>query len=401
MATIEMRCPNCGGKMQLVNNQFTCQNCRTMMLNIVDAKIDADVTVMSPEEFARKIEESKRQFVVNINDNIKVFDVDTLVVNKRIQDATKALEVRKFDEVFSILNGIANTILSVERLRFLAEFNVVNEYELSFYDGYIDGNDHYSNIIGLADEQTKATYKKLADYCREQYDTKRRIESEIKEVEKLLSVKLYQEAIAYTKEMCRKYPQTALSWAYACEVKCNISSNYNCNLEFSMMEKCPDYSEANLPAALGCKIYNFANLANSYSGEYAEHTKYLGRVAGCMWGTILALALYGGSFLITNDFYNGIGPLMILLGVAIYVGALVLFIATIVNIVSAIKSNKAEKRLRKSYNAALNLIPNKIKETYRANCPKKKRKFFVLAIIAWLVIVALGIAIIIKKEVLL
>ena len=43
-----------------------------MILNIVDAKIDADVTVMSPDEFARKIEESKRQFVVNINDNLTV-----------------------------------------------------------------------------------------------------------------------------------------------------------------------------------------------------------------------------------------------------------------------------------------------------------------------------------------
>ena len=85
MAVVEMKFPNCGGKMGLINNQFMCPNCRTMVLNIMDAKIDADVTVMSPDEFAKKIEESNRQFVVNINDNIQVFDVQTKIINKKLQ----------------------------------------------------------------------------------------------------------------------------------------------------------------------------------------------------------------------------------------------------------------------------------------------------------------------------
>lgn len=83
-----MKCPNCRGEMTLINGQFTCPFCRTTLLNIVDAKIDADVTVMSPDEFAKRIEESKRQFVVNINDNLQVFDINTMVINKKIKDAT-------------------------------------------------------------------------------------------------------------------------------------------------------------------------------------------------------------------------------------------------------------------------------------------------------------------------
>ncbi len=391
MAVVQMKCPNCGGTMGLVNNQFICSNCRTMMLNIVDAKIDADVTVMSPDEFARKIEESKRQFIVNINDNLKVFDVNTMVINKQIQDATSSLARGEFDQVMASLSSVPSDILSAERLRYLAEFRVKNEYELSFHDGYIDENPHFKNIIRLADDQTRATYQKIAYYCREQYDTKRRIEAEITEVNKLLDVKLYQEAIAYTKEMCKKYPQTALSWAYACEVKCTISSNYNGNLEFSMMEKCPDYSESKLPMVLREKINKFSNLSKNYESEYKDHVAHLGYLAGCMWATVLSLILY--AFIGSKSGNDGS---MILLGVAIYVVSLGSFIATIVNIVQCIKIGKRVKQLRKQYNAAVNLIPNKIKKQYCANCASSKKGGYIFAIVFWFIAVAVSVYIIVN-----
>lgn len=396
MATVQMKCPNCGGTMALINNQFRCSYCRTTILNIIDAKIDADVTVMSPDEFARKLEESKRQFVVNINDNLKVFDVNTMVINKKIQDATLALDKGDFSAVLSILEGLHEDILSVERLRFLAELKVKNEYELSFHDGYIDTinysygkSDHYSNIIKLADEQTRATYQKLAKYCREQYDTKKHIEAEITEVNKLLSVKLYQEALAYTKKMCRKYPQTALSWAYACEVKCNISSNYNGNFEFSMMKKCPDYSEAQLPSALKNKISNFVQLSNSYSNACAEHTTKLGCLAACMWGAVLAFAL---SNILMNRNNGGI----FLIGWVLYVVFLVCGIASIVCTCKSISAGKSERKIRKHYNAEINLIPNQIKEQYKANCSKSKRKLFRFAIEFCFLAIAISIFVIVK-----
>lgn len=397
MATIQMKCPNCGGTMTLANNQFICPNCRTMMLNIVDAKIDADVTVMSPDEFAQKIEKSKKQFVVNINDDLKVFDVNTMVINKKIQDATQALNAGRFSEVSSLLNGVPNDVLSAERLRFLAQYSAKNEYELSFHDGYIDTNaygrqdSHFANIMKLADEKTKATYQKLADYCREQYDTKVRIEKEIKEVEELLSVKLYQEAIAYTKEMCRKYPTTALSWAYACEVKCRISSNYNGNIEFSMMEKCPNFSKVNMPRALTEKINNFQSLSRSYSCEYEEHTKKMMVLAGCMWVAILALGLYALMMAFAGN-HGGV----VLIGALVYLVGLVSFITTIVFTVKSIKAGNEERRARNSYTSQSNLVPERIRKQYQANCSEGKRKFIIFALIIGFIVIAVGIISFIK-----
>ena len=138
MSIVQMKCPTCGGSMSLENNQLACPYCGTMILNIIDAKIDADVNVMSPEEFARKIEESKRQFVIKLDNELKVFDVDTIIYNKKIKDATEQLLCGFYGEVEKTLTDVPDTILAAERLRYLAEFKVKNEYELSYYDGDID-----------------------------------------------------------------------------------------------------------------------------------------------------------------------------------------------------------------------------------------------------------------------
>ena len=396
MTVVQMKCPNCGATMELVNNQFRCPNCRTMILNIVDAKIDADVTVMSPDEFARKIEASKRQFVVNIDDKLKVFDVNTMVINKKIQDATYALDNGDFGAVLSILEGLPEDILSVERLRFLAKYKVKNEYELSFYDGYIDTRYNYSNIIKLADDKTKATYQKLAEYCRDQYDTKKSIEAEITEVDKLLAVKLYQEAIAYTKEMCRKYPQTALSWAYACEVKCSISMNYNCDFEFSMMEKCPDYSKTAVPEKLGYKMYCFADVVGEYSAKYDEYTNHFGITAGCLWGMMLSLAIcfFINSNVIPIDMRNN--PLLILMGIIIYCISLFAFIVAAYSFVKAIKCGAQQRKLKKEYKKMKNLVPKRLGELYRFHYSTLKRNLFSFIFFLWFAVFVAGVIMIVK-----
>lgn len=308
MAIVEMRCPNCGGIMDLVDNQLKCRNCRTTMLNIVDAKIDADVTVMSPEEFAKKINESKRRFVVNLNDDFKVFDIDTMVINKKIQDATTALEKRKFDKVEPLLSGVPHNIFSAERLRFLAHYSVINEYELSFYDGYIDGNKHYDRLIYLADKQTKETYIKLANYCRRQYNMKRKMQSDVKEVDKLLEVKLYKEAVIYAREMCKKYPQFAFSWLYLCNVNHTADRNYEGLNEYNMMRNCVDYSEDMLPDFVReriqkaqYKVYNYYESRNKFS--WAE-----------VLGNLYFLIFVGILFFQRNAFGSGL-PLQIFLGI--------------------------------------------------------------------------------------
>lgn len=127
MAIVQMKCPNCGGAMEFVNNQYVCPHCNSIVLNIVDAKIDADVSIIDAEEFARKIEESKRQFVVRINDRLEVFDVDTKIINKKIQDASKYLAEGKYYNALSCLNDIPNDILSAERIGLFTMYNYRGE----------------------------------------------------------------------------------------------------------------------------------------------------------------------------------------------------------------------------------------------------------------------------------
>lgn len=364
MAVVEMKCPNCGGKMGLINNQFMCPNCRTMILNIMDAKIDADVTVMSPDEFAKKIEESKRQFVVNINDNIQVFDVQTKIINKKIADATALLESGDFDKVESALSDVPDTVLSAERLRFLSQYKARNEYELSYYDGYIDvenrryggtcPNTHYQNILKLADEQTRATYIKIAAYCREQFDTKKKIEEEIKEVEGLLAVKLYTDAVAYAKEMCRKYPQTVLSWAYLCTVKYTISNNYNCDAEYTMMQKCVDYTEEKIPSFLKDKI---AQAQKKVDQHYAGKKTF----AWCFFGVGALTTIVAGLFYfqqITSSTGNGglilIGILSYLLQLGCGLGVLGCLFSSLGYLGCFISNSDAEK--------AVQLLPLEVKK---------------------------------------
>ena len=169
MAIVEMKCPNCGSPTVIENGQFVCKHCGTMLVNIVDAKINDDAVLISAEEFAKKIEESKQNFIVRIDDKFEVFDVNTKVINKKIKDGIGLLEQEKYNEVLDLLKDIDTPVLSVERLRYLAYYKARNEYELLFTDGYINGY-NFKKLLKLCDAQTEATYKKIETFCRENYD---------------------------------------------------------------------------------------------------------------------------------------------------------------------------------------------------------------------------------------
>ncbi len=263
MAFVMLDCPNCGGQMERGNNQYRCPYCGAEALYIVDAKINGDIDIITPEEFGKQLDESRKQFVVNINNEFKVMDVDTMVLNKKIQDATKLLAEKKYEEVLLTLQRVEDKWLSVVRLKYLASLMVSNEYELSMCYGYIDEYcggilneglawwrydalgyyEYYKEILQLADEQTKNTYIEIAKLCRERYDTTEQVKEEIRKANELLDVELYDEAIAYTKEMCRKYPQYMHSWMYAVEAKLHKDENYNYDREMEIIKKCYGYSE--------------------------------------------------------------------------------------------------------------------------------------------------------------
>lgn len=377
MAVVEMKCPNCGGTMGLTNNQFMCPNCRTMVLNIMDAKIDADVTVMSPDEFAKEIEESKRQFVVNINDNIQVFDVQTRIINKKITDASLALENGEYEQVDIILKGVPTNIFSAERLRYLAEFRARNEYELSSYNGYIDvekrrytyggtynyPHARYQNIIELADEQTKATYKKIAEYCREQFDTKNKIKNEINEVDGLINVNLYTDAVAYAKEMCRKYPHTEKSWLKLCEIKFKIDPQYPGIVEYKNMCACPDYN-GTLPAPIAIK----QSSASKHKEEYTKKkTSYIDKF------------LYSS---LIFCFMLIVGPLA---GIA-FMGLVCVFFSAIAEFSEAKKHKKEYNILREALPLRLPLIDEGIKKSKK---PFFSILFLILGIIIYSVLICI------------
>ena len=165
MPNLIMKCPNCGADMRLIDNQFECPYCHTISFSITDSKIDGDVTVMDPDEFARKLEESKRQFVVNIRDDLQVLDVETAVVNKKIADAALLLRHRDFLGALRALPSTEKPVLSAERIAFLATFKVVNEAELMLCSEPVEKNSHFQKILQLADEKTRRYRRKFRLRC--------------------------------------------------------------------------------------------------------------------------------------------------------------------------------------------------------------------------------------------
>ena len=245
MAYVEMKCPNCGAPMNGDGNRFICSHCGTAILNVIDAKIDSDVTVMSAQEFTEKLEASKKSFVINVNDRIEEFDVDTMVINKKIKDAEACLANGEYDGVSYALRDVPrDKYFSVERLCYLASMRVKNEFGLTDYAADIGGNKsawvkqtQYDRTVALADDRTKETYRKIREYCLD----KERVKNEIDEINKLFAVGLYDEAVTYAKKMCQSYPQAAHAWQTLYEAKRRLDPNYVGKDEFEKAKSCPDY----------------------------------------------------------------------------------------------------------------------------------------------------------------
>lgn len=363
MAVISTRCPSCGGEMQLENSQLVCPYCHTSVLRIVDAKIDGDVTVMSATEFAEKIEATKKQFVINIKDNLQVFDVDTMVINKKIKDAGQALANGNFAHVEECLKGVPANILSAERLRYLAEFHVRNEYELSTHKGYVD-NARYRKILSLADEQTKKTYERIAAFCREQHDERTAMEKEVTEADKLLSVQLFDEAEIYAKEMCRKYPQSMLSWIYLYKAKKAKDETYLGGKEYDMMRQCYDFEWYSVPERIREVIHEIANLEQ----DRVKQRKSVRSFSFVLFGTFLLgivfllIAIVGSTLESVNEILKYSSYLLVVIFGLLVFGSLInagcwfyTYCETEKKYV-ALKTRYEEKEVKKGKNALITFL---------------------------------------------
>ena len=276
MSMITTKCPNCGAQMKLENNQLVCTGCRTSILSIVDAKIDADVTVMSPDEFAKKIEESKRQFVISTDNNLEVFDVQIKIYNKKIQDATEYLECRFFSQARKALKDVPEDIFSVARIHCLASFECTNEYELSNYNSSYDKFDlkediYFKNVLNAANEETKETYIKIAEYNDNLHKCTKELNNEILKVFELMKVNLYEEAVIYANNICRKYPNFANSWRALMMANYEFDTKYKNKFWYDLykMEKCADYNIGLIPECIQ-KHLDTKTVAKMYLDPYME-----------------------------------------------------------------------------------------------------------------------------------
>lgn len=256
MGMVAMKCPNCGGVMEERNGEFVCKYCGMVALNIVEVKIADDATLMSVEEFAKTIDESRNLFFVRTAAGVEASSVEAKVVNKKIADATAALEMGEYE-------GVERTLCDLDcfaayRLRLLAVHGVKNEKELAFKEGlineiYYDDTYNkdiarglnrrcaglYARVLELADEQTKAAYLKIAAFKKDRENVRK----EILEVDRLLEVELVNDALAYATQTTRKYPSESLAWDKLCYIKKKINPSDTCDTEYEKMKKCPDYAD--------------------------------------------------------------------------------------------------------------------------------------------------------------
>ena len=241
MKFVDMKCSNCGGRMEYADGHYKCAYCGAIMLKIVDAKVDADVERLDAEEFGRKLEESKRSFLIKVEDEIKVLDAKTAIINKRLQNAKKSLSVGKYEAVFTDLEGVSDEIPAAVRLRFLASMKVKDEYGLSLCKKDIR-NDWYRKFLFVCeDEETKRSYEKIAEICLLNEKLDKELESELQVIREMMKVGLREEPLTYAKQVCSKYPQLCKSWGEYAAVKCNQDPDYDCTIDIEIMKKCPDY----------------------------------------------------------------------------------------------------------------------------------------------------------------
>lgn len=235
MALVEMKCTNCGAPMKASGGKFECEYCGTILLEMPTGVEAERPDVLSVGEFKEKLEEGKRNFVVDFGGEA-VADIDAEILKGRLKLAEEELRAGRANKVDEILKSVPDTVFAAERLRLLASVGVADETELAAYAGDLETNGHYTRATKLATPETKETYAYLADVCRQNVE----VNAEIAKGREMLSLKMYDKGAEYATRMVSKYPTRARAWELLMEAKCLCDDKYNPFDDLEKFKLCPD-----------------------------------------------------------------------------------------------------------------------------------------------------------------
>lgn len=171
-------------------NEFKCVYCKAVILEKV---LDG----------GKSFGEKTNDYTVNLSNEYTADIVKQKIIEKKISDCERGMSVRNF----TILDGTCPDTVYVMRLRVLNQFHAKDENELRLVNKKLKG-DNYEKFLKACDEQTKALYIDI----ERQVDENILAEEEIKKVDGLLNVNLFDDALSYAKQMVEKHPRKALAW---------------------------------------------------------------------------------------------------------------------------------------------------------------------------------------------
>ena len=178
----------------------------------------------------------KLTFNIALNfDGLNFEDIDKRIIQKKVEDAEKDLASGQFMQVLDDLRDLKfNTILAVERLRYLAKCRVTNEWELSRVPFWEEG---FSNIIELCDTPTAESYQAIKTHTMD-------ITAEFERLSKLVNAKMYNEALDYINSLKRIYPEYAIFKIWTIEVK--LQTNDKLITILNDLKELSEYKDLNI-----------------------------------------------------------------------------------------------------------------------------------------------------------
>lgn len=233
MATVELKCANCGAALKPKGNYYACEYCGSLIFQLIEEGGFTEIS-LSIEQFREKLKQSGRIFTVE-SAQIKTDDADKKILRAKTQLARRCLEQGSFYEAEEILKDLPSDDFAVERLRFLAAAAVADETELAFYAGDITALPHFKTAIDLCDEKTRETYCDIAKICLDNA----RINEQTAKGRKLNALDV-KEGLKYAENLVKNYPFHARAWECLIEARCLRDEKYNPFGDLEFFNSCPD-----------------------------------------------------------------------------------------------------------------------------------------------------------------